>query len=383
MASYIEPIRFAIFVFPFLALAISTIFFIYEYRKYGTFIISRAVILYSFVFYLLCAYFLVILPLPPKEVVAQMTSPKMELHLFASWEHFRENTVLVLSDPSTYLPAMKQSVFLEPVFNVLLLLPFGIYLRYYFRLSFLKTVIASFCLSLFFELTQLSGLYFIYPRPYRLFDVNDLLTNTIGGTLGFIMTPIFTFMLPTRARMDEVSYEKGKTVSLTRRTVAYLIDWAFLSFLTFLIALSLRLTFEIDDIGSSSWWIFLEVILYFMLVPYLTNGFTLGKKIVRIRIVQDNRDRLSFKALVIRYGYLYFLFYGLGWLSQILQQITNHTSGVLQVSGLFIILGISFAQFIFVLNILLSFLRKKRVLFYEKASNTHTISTIEVKNENG
>lgn len=111
MASYIEPIRFALIVFPFLALAISAIFFIYEYRKYGTFLLTRAVILYSFVFYLLCAYFLVILPLPTKEAVAQMTGPKMELHLFASWENFRANTVLVLSDPSTYLPAMRQSVF--------------------------------------------------------------------------------------------------------------------------------------------------------------------------------------------------------------------------------------------------------------------------------
>jgi hypothetical protein len=66
MASYIEPIRFALIVFPFLALAISSVFFIYEYRKYGTFLVTRAVILYSFVFYLLCAYFLVILPLPAK-----------------------------------------------------------------------------------------------------------------------------------------------------------------------------------------------------------------------------------------------------------------------------------------------------------------------------
>ena len=38
MASYIEPIRFALIVFPFLALAISSVFFIYEYRKYGTFL---------------------------------------------------------------------------------------------------------------------------------------------------------------------------------------------------------------------------------------------------------------------------------------------------------------------------------------------------------
>jgi len=107
MSSYIEPIRFALIVFPFLALAISSVFFIYEYRKYGTFILTRAIVLYSFVFYLLCAYFLVILPLPTKEAVAQMTGPKMELHLFATWEHFRQNTVLVLSDPSTYLDLIK------------------------------------------------------------------------------------------------------------------------------------------------------------------------------------------------------------------------------------------------------------------------------------
>ena len=381
MSSYIEPIRFALIVFPFLALAISSVFFIYEYRKYGTFILTRAIVLYSFVFYLLCAYFLVILPLPTKEAVAQMTGPKMELHLFATWEHFRQNTVLVLSDPSTYLPAMRQSVFLEPVFNLLLIVPFGIYLRYYFRFSFIKTVIASFCLSLFFELTQLSGLYFIYPRPYRLFDVNDLLTNTLGGALGFIIEPVFTFMLPTRARMDEISYEKGKTVSLTRRLVAYLIDWGFLSVLTFIITLLLQAAFKIGSITSSGGWIFIEVILYFMLVPYLTNGRTLGKKIVRIKIVADDNSKLSFKSLFVRYAYLYFIFYGLSWTAQLVQEISNHTTGVTQMTSVFIYLGILFAQFIFVLNIILSFIRKKRVLFYEKASHTHTISTIEDKHK--
>ena len=381
MSSYIEPIRFALIVFPFLALAISSVFFIYEYRKYGTFILTRAIVLYSFVFYLLCAYFLVILPLPTKEAVAQMTGPKMELHLFATWEHFRQNTVLVLSDPSTYLPAMRQSVFLEPVFNLLLIVPFGIYLRYYFRFSFIKTVIASFCLSLFFELTQLSGLYFIYPRPYRLFDVNDLLTNTLGGALGFIIEPVFTFMLPTRARMDEISYEKGKTVSLTRRLVAYLIDWGFLSVLTFIITLLLQAAFKIGSITSSGGWIFIEVILYFMLVPYLTNGRTLGKRIVRIKIVADDNSKLSFKSLFVRYAYLYFIFYGLSWISQLLQIVFDHTTGVTQMTSVFIYLGILFAQFIFVLNIILSFIRKKRVLFYEKASHTHTISTIEDKHK--
>lgn len=150
MSAYITPIKVALLVFPFLALAISMIFFVIQYRKYGRFILSRALVLYSFVFYLLCAYFLVILPLPSIEEVAQMTGPKMELQLGASWQHFVQQTVLNIHDPQTYLPAMKQGVFLEPLFNLLLTLPFGVYLRYYFKCSFFKTLAMTFCLTLFF-----------------------------------------------------------------------------------------------------------------------------------------------------------------------------------------------------------------------------------------
>ncbi len=45
----------------------------------------------------------------------------------------------------------------------LLVLPFGVYLRYYFKCSFFKkTVLASFYCHYFFELTQLSGLLFLF-----------------------------------------------------------------------------------------------------------------------------------------------------------------------------------------------------------------------------
>ncbi|WP_228760976.1 VanZ family protein, partial [Enterococcus mundtii] len=117
--------------------------------KYGSFVWTRAMILYSFVFYLLCAYFLVILPLPSRAEVAQYTGPTMELRPFHFISGILNETVFSLKDPSTYLPALKQHAVLEPLFNVLLVLPFGVYLRYYFKCSFLKTVLASFLLSLF------------------------------------------------------------------------------------------------------------------------------------------------------------------------------------------------------------------------------------------
>ncbi|MER2005631.1 MAG: hypothetical protein ABS919_14795 [Enterococcus casseliflavus] len=55
MSAYITPIKVALLVFPFLALAISMIFFVIQYRKYGRFMVGRALVVCSFVFYLFCA----------------------------------------------------------------------------------------------------------------------------------------------------------------------------------------------------------------------------------------------------------------------------------------------------------------------------------------
>ena len=56
--------------------------------------------------------------------------------------------------------------------------------------------IPVFFLTLFCELTQVSGLYGIYPAPYRIFDINDLMFNTLGGVLGHIIAPSLTHKLP-------------------------------------------------------------------------------------------------------------------------------------------------------------------------------------------
>lgn len=379
MNSYIFPIKAAVLTFPFLAMVIAAPFLIYYYRKYGQLGKLRSVILYSFVFYLLCAYYLVILPLPSIGSVAQMTGPRYELHLFQSWHNFMNQTVLQLNNPSTYLAAMKQSVFLEPVFNIFLLFPFGVYCRYYFKFSLGKTISASFCLSLFFELTQLSGLYFIYPRPYRLFDVNDLLHNTIGGLLGFACAPLFTFFLPTRSELDSESLVKGQTVSLLRRFVAMMIDWFVIGILSTLLSfLSSFLPTAVYDLFNYSFVGFtLEVILYFMIFMYLWNGQTVGKKIVRIQVVEKNREHIRLWSLVKRYSAFYLLMYGLLQIFQYTMNhltTTNHTVFIAYVTFGLISLGI---LLLFLFNLLYALIRRKHRLFHDKASHTFTISTLK------
>ncbi|WP_086348157.1 VanZ family protein [Candidatus Enterococcus clewellii] len=385
MSAYEGPIRTAIIVFPFLAFAISFIFILYDYRKYGTFLFRRAIILYSFVFYLLCAYFLIILPLPPRADVANYTSQIIELRPFYTVVRFLKDTTLVLGDSSTYIPALKQGVVLEPLFNILLLVPFGIYLRYYFKLSFKKVVLSGFLLSLFFELTQLSGLYFIYPRPYRLADVNDLINNTLGAMIGYAVTPVLTFLLPTRTDIDEAAYRKGQDVTIFRRFTAFMIDWIMIWLVTFMIEIPLRFVPQFrawDDqshVFDSRWFFFLTVFFVFMVIPTWTNGQTLGKKFVRIRVVEEGQSKLRFRALFLRYGYFYYIFgltsaflaYAANWL--------NSTNRWLQIVSLILTIFCFLLNTLFVINIGYSVLRKRRRLFYEKASHTYTVSTIEVK----
>lgn len=226
MENYIFSIRMAFLFFPFLAALFTLPFLLLQYHRYGAVPILRAAVVYSMMLYLLCTYFLVILPLPSVEEAAARTDAWYNLKPFvAQWRYLR--TVRPdLTTLSAWKAMARSQVWQEPALNVLMLIPFGVYLRYYFGRSWWQTVLASLALSAFFELTQLSGLYGIYPRPYRLCDVTDLITNTTGGLVGFWLAPLFSFFLPSRERLREIAYQRGQKVSMLRRGLAFLLDWS-------------------------------------------------------------------------------------------------------------------------------------------------------------
>ena len=185
MSSYLLPIKAAILLFPLLAAVFTLPYILVQYRRYGALLMLRVAVVYSFILYLMCAYFLTILPLPPVGEVAQYTRPIVQLRPFQFVRDFLAGSGFVPGDVHTWLPAMKASTFYQAVFNVLLVLPFGVYLHYYFDRGFWSTSLLSFLLSLSFELIQLSALFGMYPRPYRLFDVDDLLLNTIADDTAY------------------------------------------------------------------------------------------------------------------------------------------------------------------------------------------------------
>ena len=72
MEVYLESIKTAFLIFPFLAFLITLPYLLLQYHKYGSVPLIRSSIVYTFILYLLTAYFLVILPLPSKEEVLMM-----------------------------------------------------------------------------------------------------------------------------------------------------------------------------------------------------------------------------------------------------------------------------------------------------------------------
>lgn len=380
MSAYLEPVRTALVTFPLLALVLALPFLVIVYRRYGAFSWWRAIVIYSFIFYLLSAYFLIILPLPSREAVAQFTGPKYNLTPFMALRYFVHTTVFVPTNPHTWLAALKQSAFIQPFFNVVLTIPFGFYLRYYFKRSVPQIIMMSFGLSLFFELTQLSGLYGFYPRPYRLFDVDDLILNTTGGLLGGVLAPILMRALPSRDTMDAKSQARGVRVTLMRRFVAFLIDFVFL---TTIVSMMFRFLFYLlgwPQLPSFLSEMVVPLLFVFVIWPAFNNGQTLGKSLVRIKIVRTDGQPVGFWRLLLRET----LLYGLGYAS--LVSATNllseyfaegqRTEINLAAMGFFSILAI-----LFILNLIWETVTRDYRFFYDAWADTTQISTLKVSPE--
>ncbi|MDD3410020.1 MAG: VanZ family protein [Eubacteriales bacterium] len=315
MSAYIEPILTALWIFPFVAVVFTLPYMMFQYRHYGSILMLRTVIVYSFILYCMCAYFLTMLPLPTIESVAQLTTPTCQLVPFFDWAMWIRHSHVVLGDPSTWKGLLNSDLF-QLVANIALTLPLGMYLRYYFGCSLKKTVLLSFCASLLFELTQLSGLFFIYPRPYRLFEVDDLMTNTFGGLVGYwAVGPLMRF-LPTQARMNEVAYRRSNHVSVTRRLTAAVTDWFLIGcFAIVLVCVlpSFRKAMFFGDVWSTltamAFYYVPMVLLYFIIGEWLQRGLTVGKRIMRLQLVDDRDDsRPKLWQTFVRYSILYYGF---------------------------------------------------------------------------
>lgn len=305
--TYIANIETALTVFPFLAAIFTVPYLIYEYRKFGSIPWWKTTLVFSFIFYLLCAYFMVILPLPADRTAVVAYAAHPQLTPFSFIADMQSGVALDPTSIDSWLAWLRSPHVYTVLFNVLLTVPFGAFLRYFFHRTWWQTLLMGFGLSLFFEVSQLTGLFGLYAHPYRLFDVDDLIVNTFGAMLGFWVSIPITHLLPNIDRMNKSAIEKGERhTSFTRRLIAFGIDMLVVEAVIQLMDLVVPYSF-MGKTGDLT----LQIIatgVAFMLVPLFTRGRTVGQAVLRLRVVRPNGERAPWHAVALRYALLFWGF---------------------------------------------------------------------------
>ncbi len=317
LSNYSFPIFTAISLFPMIVCILTIPFLIWNYRKYNGLSVMRATIIFSFVFYMMCAFFLTLLPLPTLQEVLEREPVPFNHHLFNNIISAMQDAGFVASDRSSwFLPVnwkslLTSSMLFQIIANIIMQIPLGFYLRYYFRTSWKKALEIGFLVSLFYEMTQLSGVWGIYPYAFRCPDVDDLMNNSLGCMIGFWAAPILMRFLPSIEAMDQISAKRGEKLEIIRAFTAFSVDWLICNIINLgvnYLSYHYFARFIYSDFFQVEGLKLLLFAVYFLALPKIWKKQTIGNALVKVKIVSDTKEQgnITVKELLYRNLLLYF-----------------------------------------------------------------------------
>ena len=281
----------ALQVGPFVALIFALPYTIYGYVRNKTVDVWKCTYLYTFCLYFICAYFVTWLPLPTAETLARLKpmSEFIQLVPFQSFLDIERETLL--RDLAIIL------------FNVALTMPLGYFLKEFFHASMKKAVLCGFLVSLLYEVTQLTGLFFIYPRAYRIFDIDDLIINTLGAYLGYVVAPLISGLLPGISDKQNQRLVQGSEVAFAQRAIAAAMDFLIiLSGAVLVIACVPALQAPMTSRASLMRFPLFFILFMLIAVAYsfLLGGGTLGYRLAGLRLMTGRGLTASRLKCVLR-----------------------------------------------------------------------------------
>ncbi|MDN4474987.1 VanZ family protein [Demequina sp. SYSU T00192] len=198
--------------------------------------------------------------------------------------------------------------FLQLAFNVLLFVPLGVLVRVGLRRGVAVAGLAGLGLSLLVEVTQVTGVWGLYPCAYRLFDVDDLLTNTLGAVLGSLLA----LMVPARLRVRGdrvVAASEPRPVTRARRILAGVADLVSVTLTMYAVVVVESLAAAQLDDGArldtdGPWVAVVPVVVAFALSGgfLAATGRTLGQAAVQLRYVGSPYPTALARALLFAGG---------------------------------------------------------------------------------
>jgi glycopeptide antibiotics resistance protein len=121
------------------------------------------------------------------------------------------------------LSTLTSHAFLQVVLNVVLFIPFGAIARRYWNRGLVVSILLGALVSLLIESTQYTGNWGLYECAYRVADVDDVITNTMGAAIGALIAPIVLGWMPS-ARALRATRDRARPVTVWRRWFGMVLD---------------------------------------------------------------------------------------------------------------------------------------------------------------
>ncbi|WP_240665818.1 VanZ family protein [Agromyces sp. LHK192] len=191
------------------------------YRRHGRLTAWRVLVPFAMLVYGIAVWTYTLLPLPDPDEIERCAGVNLNPGEFVPEIAGAIGRGHPLTDPAV----------LQLALNVLLFVPLGVFVRLLWRRGVVVSLLAGLGLSLLIELTQLTGVWGLYPCAYRVFDVDDLLTNTLGAVIGSLLS----LTLPASWRLsaaDASAAAHPTPVTRARRVLAMVVDAMSVLFIT-------------------------------------------------------------------------------------------------------------------------------------------------------
>ena len=207
IATFSGSFNVAVLVWPLLSLLLSVPVLVGLYRRDGWLPLATVFAVYASILYAAGLVCFTLYPLPTGDSGPGITYG-----------------IPPILDPLNFIPAIQRDgvdAVLQLLLNVVLFVPLGFIARTLLKLRPLPTLALSFAVTCLIETAQLTGLFGVYPFAYRTFEVDDLICNTLGGVIGWVLGHLAVKLTQREAEvLPPVTHRPG----FVRRAVALWTD---------------------------------------------------------------------------------------------------------------------------------------------------------------
>lgn len=250
-----------------------------SYRRRGRLSAARLLLWTAALVYFWALWAYTLLPLPSRSELQCAGTNLDVLELVGTLREAAGGSGSLLADPAV----------LQLALNVVLFLPLGFFVRVLGGRGIVVALLAGLGTSLLIELTQLTGVWGIHSCAYRVFDVDDLLTNTLGAVIGSGLALIVPRRHRGMARV--VGAGRPRPVTRGRRGLAMVCDWLGFTVVATGVSVLVQILLSITghealmDDGRLASTVGGVLALVVWLVAVLTTGRTIGDLAVELRYV--------------------------------------------------------------------------------------------------